>query len=61
LLDAGRVAREQLKSPDKARACFEEALERDPANGDALRALSSLLAGEALWDEARACRNASWR
>ena len=26
LLDAGRVAREQLTSPDKARACFEEAL-----------------------------------
>jgi tetratricopeptide (TPR) repeat protein len=53
LLDAGRVFREQVKAPDKARACFEEALEEDPRNGEALRALASLLSAEANWDQAR--------
>jgi tetratricopeptide (TPR) repeat protein len=53
LLDAGRVYREQVQAPDKARACFEEALEQDPANGEALRALASLLSAEANWVEAR--------
>ncbi|HEY7374956.1 MAG TPA: tetratricopeptide repeat protein [Polyangia bacterium] len=53
LLDAGRVYREQVKAPDKARACFEEALQDDPRNGEALRALASLLSAEANWDDAR--------
>ena len=53
LLDAGRVFREQVQSPDKARACFEEALEEDPRNGEALRALASLFSAEANWDQAR--------
>jgi tetratricopeptide (TPR) repeat protein len=53
LLDAGRVYREQVQSPEKARACFEEALEADPSNGEALRALASVLSAEANWDQAR--------
>jgi tetratricopeptide (TPR) repeat protein len=53
LLDAGRVFREQLALPEHARTCFEEALAEDPANAEALRALSALLAGEGHWDEAR--------
>jgi len=53
LLDAGRVYREQVQAPDKARACFEEALQEDPRNGEALRALASLLSAEANWDQAR--------
>jgi len=53
LLDAGRVYREQVQAPDKARACFEEALEADPSNGEALRALASLLSAQANWDQAR--------
>ena len=53
LLDAGRVYREQVQSPEKARACFEEALEADPNNGEALRALASVLSAEANWDQAR--------
>jgi tetratricopeptide (TPR) repeat protein len=51
--DAGRVYREQVQAPDKARACFEEALEADPRNGEALRALASLLSAQANWDQAR--------
>ena len=53
LLDAARVSREQLQSPEKARACYEEALQEEPNNGEALRALSSLLAAEANWTDAR--------
>ncbi len=53
LLDAGRVYREQLKDPTKARECFEEALREDPNNAEAMRALAALLAAEANWDEAR--------
>jgi tetratricopeptide (TPR) repeat protein len=53
LLDAARVFREQLQSADKARSCFEEALQEDPTNGEALRALASLLSAEANWDQAR--------
>ena len=53
LLDAGRVYREQAQSSEKARACFEEALQEDPRNGEALRALASLLSAEANWDQAR--------
>jgi tetratricopeptide (TPR) repeat protein len=53
LLDAGRVYREQVQAADNARACFEEALEADPSNGEALRALASLLSAEANWTEAR--------
>ena len=41
-------------APDKARACFEEALREEPSNAEALRALAALLAAEANWDEARA-------
>ncbi len=53
LLDAGRVYREQAQSSEKARACFEEALQEDPRNGEALRALASLLSADANWDQAR--------
>jgi tetratricopeptide (TPR) repeat protein len=53
LLDAGRVYREQLGALDKAQECFEAALLEDPRNAEALRALASVLAAEAKWDEAR--------
>ena len=53
LLDAGRVYREQVGAPDKARACYEEALRDAPNNPEALRALAALLAAESHWDEAR--------
>ena len=53
LLDAGRVYREQLDDPAKARDCFEEALREDPDNAEALHALAALLSAEANWDEAR--------
>jgi len=53
LLDAGRVYREQVQSPEKARACFEEALQADPGNGEALRALASVLSAEGNWADAR--------
>jgi tetratricopeptide (TPR) repeat protein len=53
LLDAGRVFREQLKDPEKARDCFQEALREDPANAEAMRALAALYAAEANWEEAR--------
>lgn len=53
LLDAGRVYREQLALPEKARECFEEALREEPGNAEALRALASLLASEGNWEEAR--------
>jgi tetratricopeptide (TPR) repeat protein len=53
LLDAGRVYREQLAAPDKARDCFEAALLEDPTNAEALRALAAVLASEAKWEEAQ--------
>jgi tetratricopeptide (TPR) repeat protein len=53
LLDAGRVYREQLGAYDRARASFEEALAIDPANPEVLRALSSLMAAQGSWEEAR--------
>ncbi len=53
LLDAGRVYREQLSDPAKARDAFEAALREDPDNGEALQALAAVLAAEANWDEAR--------
>jgi tetratricopeptide (TPR) repeat protein len=53
LLDAGRVYREQVGAPDKARACYEEALGDAPTHPEALRALAALLAAESQWDEAR--------
>ena len=53
LLDAGRVYREQANSPAEARACFEEALAREPGSVEALRALAALHAAEGEWTEAR--------
>jgi lipopolysaccharide biosynthesis regulator YciM len=53
LLDAGRVYREQLAAPDKARDCFEEALREEPANAEAMRALAALHASQANWEDAR--------
>jgi tetratricopeptide (TPR) repeat protein len=53
LLDAGRVYREQLKDPEQARDCFQEALREDPSNAEAMRALAALYAAEANWEEAR--------
>jgi tetratricopeptide (TPR) repeat protein len=53
LLDAGRVYREQLSDPAKARDAFEAALREDPDNGEALHALAAVLAAESNWDEAR--------
>ena len=43
LLDAGRVYREQLDDPAKARDAFEAALREDPDNAEALHALASVL------------------
>jgi tetratricopeptide (TPR) repeat protein len=54
LLDAGRVFREQIGAPEKARNCFEAALEEDPHNADALRSLAALLASLGSWEEAKA-------
>ena len=53
LLDAGRVYREQLSDPAKARDAFEAALLEDPDNAEALHALAAVLSAEANWDEAR--------
>jgi len=53
LLDAGRVYRDQANAPDQARACFEDALARDPRSVDALRALGALHAAAGNWAEAR--------
>ena len=53
LLDAGRVYREQLNDPGKARDAFEGALREDPDNAEALHALAAVLSAEANWDEAR--------
>ncbi|HLK91956.1 MAG TPA: tetratricopeptide repeat protein [Polyangia bacterium] len=53
LLDAGRVYREQLNDPAKARDAFEAALREDPDNAEALHALAAVLSAEANWDEAR--------
>jgi len=53
LLDAGRVYRDQADAPDEARACFEEALARDPRSVDALKALGALHAAAGNWTEAR--------
>jgi tetratricopeptide (TPR) repeat protein len=53
LLDAGRVYREQLSQPAKARECFEAALVEDPSNAEALRSLAAVLAAESSWDEAQ--------
>ena len=53
LLDAGRVYRDQADAPEEARACFEEALARDPRSLDALRALGALHAAAGAWTEAR--------
>jgi len=53
LLDAGRVYREQLSDPAKARDAFEAALREDPDNAEALHALAAVLSAEANWDEAR--------
>src|SRR3569833_232725 len=53
LLDAGRVYRDQADAPDEARACFEEALARDPRSVDALTALGALHAAAGAWTEAR--------
>jgi tetratricopeptide (TPR) repeat protein len=61
LLDAGRVYREQVQSPDKALACFEEALRGGPRNGEALRALASLLSARRTGIRRAACSSASSR
>jgi tetratricopeptide (TPR) repeat protein len=53
LLDAGRVYREQLGDPAKARDAFEAALREDPDNAEALHALAAVLSAEGNWDEAR--------
>jgi golgin subfamily B member 1 len=53
LLDAGRVYREQLNDPSKARDTFEAALREAPDNAEALHALAAVLSAEANWDEAR--------
>jgi tetratricopeptide (TPR) repeat protein len=53
LLEAGRVYRDQLSLPEHAQTCFEEALVEEPTNAEALRALSTLFAGQGHWDEAR--------
>ena len=53
LLDAGRVYREQLASPEKAQECFEAALLEDPTNAEALRSLAAVLATQNKWDEAQ--------
>lgn len=53
LLDAGRVYRDQADAPEEARACFEEALARDPRSVDALKALGALHAAAGAWTEAR--------
>lgn len=53
LLDAGRVYRDQAADPEKARACFEEALQRDPGCVEALRALAALHASQGDWTAAR--------
>jgi len=53
LLDAGRVYRDQANAPEQARACFEDALARDPRSVDALRALGALHAAAGAWTEAR--------
>jgi tetratricopeptide (TPR) repeat protein len=53
LLDAGRVYREQLNDPAKARDAFEAALREAPDSAEALHALASVLSAEANWDEAR--------
>ncbi|HVV49665.1 MAG TPA: tetratricopeptide repeat protein, partial [Polyangia bacterium] len=53
LLDAGRVYREQLNDPAKARDAFEAALREDPDNAEALHALAAVLSSEANWEEAR--------
>ena len=53
LLDAGRVYREQANAPAEARACFEEAIERDPNSVEAVRALAALHAAEGEWFQAR--------
>ncbi|MEO8213433.1 MAG: tetratricopeptide repeat protein, partial [Myxococcales bacterium] len=55
LLDAGRVFRDQANDSTEARACFEEALVRDPTSVDTLRALAALHATEGEWAEARRC------
>jgi tetratricopeptide (TPR) repeat protein len=53
LLDAGRAYREQANLPAEARACFEEALAREPTSVDALRALAALHAAAGEWTAAR--------
>jgi len=53
LLDAGRVYREQLNDPAKARDAFEAALREAPDSAEALHALAAVLSAEANWDEAR--------
>jgi tetratricopeptide (TPR) repeat protein len=53
LLDAGRVYREQLALPEKARGAFEAALREAPDNAEALHALAAVLTAEANWDEAK--------
>ena len=53
LLDAGRVYRDQANNSAEARACFEEALLRNPTSLDTLRALAALHVTEGEWGEAR--------
>jgi golgin subfamily B member 1 len=53
LLDTGRVYRDQANNPTDARACFEEALARDPTSIETLRALAALHAAAGEWPEAR--------
>jgi tetratricopeptide (TPR) repeat protein len=53
LLDAGRVYRDQANNSAEARACFEEALGRDPTSLDTLRALAALHVTEGEWVDAR--------
>ncbi|HEX2660055.1 MAG TPA: tetratricopeptide repeat protein, partial [Polyangia bacterium] len=52
-LDAGRVYRDQANAPEQAKACFEEAIARDPQSVEALKALGALHAAAGAWNEAR--------
>jgi len=54
LLDAGRVFQEQARDTARAVACFEEALEVDPRNPTALRALAAARSAAGSFDEALA-------